>query len=291
VIPTNTLANPVGPITGLGLFSGQPASVVIVPGTGDNTIRFRSPNGSSLTPAHVRHVTADPSWSGLPKGVPIRNTTLKSVDGARIYATIEHLMAALVGLGVWDATIELTGPEVPILDGSALPFVQALLPALRPAAHPPIPLAPAAPVRADHGGASIEAAPGAHAIAYALDYGPGSPLKPHTATWDGSARSFIDRIAPARTFSMRAEAEAATALGLFASFTPKDLPVVADDGSLIDNAWRLEHEAAAHKLLDLIGDLALLGSPLAASVTARKSGHALTHDLCRALLTLPSVHA
>lgn len=278
VHPASVLSQPVGPITGLGLFTGVASSIVIHPGMGDGLIRFASPDGSALTPALASHLTGyvAPHVAGPSAGLPIRNTTLQSPDGSRTYATIEHLMAALTGLGILEATIVLDGPEVPILDGSALPFVEALLPHLVPASHPFRPMILNDDLTVHEHGASISAhVSDTRSRTYHLDYGPNSPLKSHAATWDGSIEKFISDIAPARTFSLRSEAEAARASGLFAAFSPRDLPVVADDGSLIDNAWRFPGEAAAHKLLDLIGDLALVGRPIVADITASKSGHAL----------------
>ena len=292
MLTSRILTEAVGPFEGLGLFSGLPTSVVIQPGQGDGVIRFTSPDGSAATPAHWSRLTTDTSWSGLPKGVPIRNTTLRADDGSRIFATIEHLMAALAGLGILDATVVLDGPEVPILDGSALPFVEALWPHLGPSPRAPKMLAVRADVRVDERDTFITAAALATPAdqemgrGYTLDYGAGSPLRPHAAAWDGSAEAFMATIAPARTFSMRAEAQAAQALGLFAAFTPRDLPIVGDDGRLIDNAWRFEGEAAAHKLLDLIGDLALVGRPIAGRIEATRSGHALTHRMCGRILAL-----
>lgn len=276
------LARSVGPITGLGLFSGRPGSVVIHPGKGDGLIRFVSVDGTAIATADAAHVTTDTAWSGLPPGVPIRNTTLLADNGSRCFATTEHLMAALNGLGVLEATVELDGPEVPILDGSALPFVNAVTPALVPAPRPFRPIILDREVRIEHQGASIIATPSdTCSITYQLDYGPTSPLKTHAATWNGSPEAFAKIIAPARTFSLRAEAEMAKKMGLFPAFSPKDLPVVGDDGELIDNAWRFPGEAAAHKLLDLIGDLRLASRPILATIVATRSGHALAHGFCK----------
>jgi len=245
-----------------------------------------SSSDAHTTPLRVSAVTDDASWAGLPAGVPVRNTTLRTPSGQYI-ATIEHLASALSALGHWSLRAELDAPEVPILDGSALPFADALRALGPPGASPP-PLVLREPVEVSAGNAAIRAEPSAPGsqieYTYRLDYGPNSPLKPHDATWRGSPDEYLNDIAPARTFSLRAEAEAAQRAGLFRHLTPSEMVVIGDDGHPIDNAWRLPNEPARHKLLDLIGDLALLGRPLHARVTATRAGHALTHELCRRIL-------
>ena len=219
--------------------------------------------------------------------VPPRNTTLMlGVAGGPVAATVEHVLSALAGMGAWDACIVLEGDEVPIDDGSALAFVALARGVGRGlsahAARPdPIVLRERVEVR-DANGAWIVGEPlDGVEYAYELDYGPGAPIAPSRAVWRGDAGAYEREIAPARTFSLRAEAEAARAAGLFAHLTPAEMVVVGDDGLPMANAWRMEHEPATHKLLDLIGDLALLGRPLHARVTAHKSGHAMTHEFCR----------
>lgn len=270
-------------ISGVGVFSGRPATLALRPGPAGVTWH--------TLPATIANLSVDLSWAGLGPGVPVRNTTI--AGSGMVFATIEHVMGALAGLGIWQAAIALDGVEVPILDGSAAAFV-ALAHALPRVAPPPLVLA--APVEVRRGDASIIATPLAHGepleYVYELDYGPQSPIPRQRAAWRGDAGDFALAIAPARTFSLRREVEQARALGLFRHLSPKELLVVGDDGRPIDNAWRLPDEPARHKLLDLIGDLALLGRPLHARVVATRSGHALTHEFCRVLLrSLPSAAA
>ncbi|MFZ2872950.1 MAG: UDP-3-O-acyl-N-acetylglucosamine deacetylase [Phycisphaerales bacterium] len=275
------VAAAVGPVSGLGLFSGKRASVTIGPASAPG-IHLRRERASAA--ARTALVSSESSWTGLPPGVPVRNTTLAS--GPAFFATIEHLMSALAGLGVWHAAVKFEdGPEAPILDGSALPWVAALKPALGPGAAAE-PLVLRERVEVAHGDATIVAVPRARgwSYTYVLDYGAGSPIRAQRAAWEGCPRAYEAEIAPARTFSLRREAEAARAMGLFPHLTPREMVVVGDDGAPIDNAWRIANEPAAHKLLDLIGDLALLGRPLQADVVATRSGHALTHEFCRRVL-------
>lgn len=268
-------------IHGVGLFGAGPARLSFLPGSGG--IRWRDPASGQTAAGLIAQQHSGTQWTGLPAGVPVRNTSIAA--GARVFATIEHVMGALAGLGVWNVDVMLEGVEAPILDGSAREFVDL---ASGLAAASPGPLLLKAPVEVRHGNASIIATPlpanEPIEYVYELDYGPSSPLPPQRASWRGEPATFAREIAPARTFSMLAEVNQARAMGLFGHLSPAEMLVVGDDGRPIDNAWRMEHEPARHKLLDLIGDLALLGAPLHARVVATRSGHALTHEFCRRVL-------
>ncbi|GJQ29370.1 MAG: UDP-3-O-acyl-N-acetylglucosamine deacetylase [Phycisphaerae bacterium] len=282
------LSRPTEPIRGVGLFSAIPSSLMFIPADALSVVRLRHGHAMAGTPVSVAFISNDTAWAGLPHGAPIRNTTLCGPVGeasASTIATIEHALAACAGLGLWHAALALDGgPEVPIMDGSAAPFVKALRPGLEAAASlSPIRLAE--PVEVRRGDDMIRAEPFEGIdFTYELDYGPTAPLPPQQASWLGDPDDFAANIAPARTFSLLHEARAAHAAGLFRHLTPRDMLVVGDDGRPVDNAWRFENEPARHKLLDLIGDLALLGRPLHARIVARRAGHALTHDLCRRIL-------
>lgn len=267
-------------IEGSGLFTGAKARVELSGAPVGTGLCFQPPGAR----VHVELVPKDGSEAPA-RGLTARCTALAR-DGWRVL-TVEHLLSACAGLGVTDLHIAITGPEVPILDGSALAFADALqtaeivtldgpAPALRPRE--------AVEVR-DGGGSWIRATPAPGFTAeYGLDYGPGAPLRAHTARWEGDALSYMREIAPARTFCLEHEALALRGLGLFQGLTTRDMLVIGPDGAPIDNSFRFPDEPARHKLLDLIGDLALLGVPLAAHVQAHRSGHALTHTLCRRLL-------
>lgn len=280
------------PVTleGVGLFTGAPARLVIGPAEWGSGVRFRRADvpGAPAIPARVAHV-AKPGQGPLAK-LPSRNTCLLAPDHPGAFVlTIEHLMSALAALGVWDAAVELFGPEVPIADGSALPFVEALLGTGLEEGLGPEPMPVRTPVRLEAGAAWIEAAPGSGAcrFEYRLDYGPGAPIAAGSAAWDlgtpDPRGDYRAGIAPARTFCLRAEAEAMRAAGLFGHLTPRDMLVIGDDGVPIENAYRFAGEPASHKLLDLIGDLALAGRPIAGTVVCARGGHQLTHDLVRAM--------
>jgi len=286
-MPTSAgIASLVGPFQGRGLFGAQPARLALRRGPVGGGLVFAL--GRARLPASVDRVTTDTSWAGLPRGVPVRNTTLASSDGVHVVATVEHVLSALAGAGIWDAVIEIDGPETPILDGSAADFARALGAAGWCGTADATPLRLAGPIEVrDASGATITATPRERggSFTYHLNYGPASPLRPQTASWrQGDVAEYLARVAPARTFSLEAEAAAARAAGLFAHLTPRDMLVIGPDGLPVDNAFRFPDEPARHKLLDLIGDLALLGRPLAADVIATRSGHTLAHAFCRAAL-------
>lgn len=264
---------------GPGLFTGIDGRVEVGPGGPRLTIR----RGITVAPVHVTLVNPTPTLPGVPAGFPVRNTTLQVAEGVSV-ATVEHVLSAAAGLGQWGATLHVDGPEVPIDDGSAQAFVGMLEGA---GAGDVEPLVPRDEVTVTDGAASIVIKPRRERglrFTYRLDYGPTSPLKPQEATWEGDAAAYATEIAPARTFSLAHEVAFAQRAGLFKRFSPRELLVIGDDGQPIENAWRFANEAARHKLLDLIGDFALLGRPLQAEVVATRSGHALAHRACREVL-------
>ena len=157
---------------------------------------------------------------------------------------------------------------------------------MKPLDAPIEPITPSRPLRveSEDAGASITIEPSdTPSYTYTLDYGPDSPIAPATAHWAGDPDRFEHEIAPARTFCLEREAQAMRQLGLFEHLSPQDMLVFGPRGP-IDNTLRFPDEPARHKLLDLIGDLALAGRPIRAKITAVRSGHALNHAAARALL-------
>jgi UDP-3-O-acyl N-acetylglucosamine deacetylase len=281
-LPRRTLARPVT-LAGPALFSGIDASQTILPADAPTGLTVRA--SGRTTPATVDHLSnrpAQPIFASLkPRCTSIRTTP----DDASALATVEHALSALAGLGVTDAILETDAAELPILDGSALFFVQAILEAgLRTLPGTIEPITLTRRVEVIDGDATLIAEPADNTdLSYTVDYGSASLVPAATARWNGSTRDYETDIAPSRTFSTLSEANQMKALGLFARFTTHDLLVIGPEGP-VDNAWRFPDECARHKLLDLIGDLALLGRPLIAKVTAHKTGHAHTHELCRRIL-------
>ena len=260
-------------VSGLGLFSARPSQVLIRRSPPKRGIRFLHPNTSVAVPALISHQQAAKGPLGG------RNTVIG--EGSFSIATVEHLLSALAGLGIWNADIVPQAGELPILDGSSLGFVEALR---TESPSPATPLRLTRTIRVEDAatGAWIEARPASLIrYRYELRYPPESGIPDQDFEWSGDAARYAAEIAPARTFSLEREARAMQAAGLFPHLTPREMLVIAPDGRAIDNALRFSDEPARHKLLDLIGDLALLGGPLVAEVVAHKSSHALTHELSR----------
>ncbi|MFI4916417.1 MAG: UDP-3-O-acyl-N-acetylglucosamine deacetylase [Phycisphaerales bacterium JB060] len=281
-VARRTLGGPVT-IEGVGLFSAQPARVTFKPGH-DGLILTRADIAASV-PVHHSAVTTAPVHSGILSGQP-RSTNL--ARGHALVATVEHALSAIVGLGITDCDIEIDGIEMPILDGSAKPFVSAMLEVgTRELGDTIEPIVLEQAVKAEYSNTSIVAEPRSEpgwSITYTLDYGKGAAIEAQTVTWDGSADTYSKSIAPARTYCMEYEAQALQRSGLFENLTPADMLVIGRDGP-IDNAYRFDKEPATHKLLDAIGDLALAGRPIQADITATRSGHQMNQRLACALTT------
>jgi len=216
-----------------------------------------------------------------------RRTALK--NGSVAVETVEHCLSACSGLEIDNLQIDLTGNEVPGMDGSCLPLVKRMRDvgiceqdALREAC------TITDVVRIVDGDAEIIGLPPLNPeqeqleITYDLDYGSSGPIRRQVYQITVSPERFAANIAPARTFVLRQEAEALLAAGMGKHLTPADIIVFGDDGP-IDNELRFPDECARHKILDIIGDLALLGCPIVGRIQARKTGHSHNHALVRAL--------
>lgn len=267
-------------VSGVGLFTARPSRVAVRRASEPTGIRFVHPSSSRVIPALIAH--QQPAHGPLGG----RNTVLG--DEHFSVATVEHLLSALAGLGVWHADIIVDACELPILDGSAAGFVSSLRGRqISPHSAHAIHLTQTVRVEDESSGAWIEAHPASRIrYRYQLRYPPGAGIPEQSFEWEGDPDRYATEIAPARTFSLEREALAMKAAGLFPHLTPRDMLVIAPDGRAIDNSLRFADEPVRHKLLDLIGDLALLGGPLIAEVTAHKSSHALTHELCRRIAAL-----
>lgn len=280
MIPRRTVAD-VTRVEGFGLFSDVDTRLTIHPAPAGG-LRFA--RGSVESPGTVDFLTAHPVHPAF-SAMNARCTGIELPDQSAAF-TVEHLLSALAALGVTDARLELDGPEVPIADGSAAPFVEAIdavgLVELQSATRPQLSRSIAVG-QADGPHIVIEPAK-TLSMTFHLDYGSNAPISRQSATWDGTPEQYRSDIAPARTFCLLHEAEAMRSLGLFARLSARDFLVFGPQGS-IDNSLRFDNEPARHKLLDLIGDLALAGLPWPTmQVRAFGSGHALHHHAARALV-------
>jgi UDP-3-O-[3-hydroxymyristoyl] N-acetylglucosamine deacetylase/3-hydroxyacyl-[acyl-carrier-protein] dehydratase len=189
----------------------------------------------------------------------------------------EHVLAALAGMGIDNCIVELKGPELPGLDGSALPFVEALEKAgVEPQSVRRVPIIVEESTSVSEGDALAAAHPGPVDrldVTFNLDYGDQLGIGRQSYYFRLSPEAFCSEIAPARTFVRESEVAALQAQGVGTRASPRDLLVFAEDGRLIENSLRFPDECVRHKILDCIGDLALLGRPLYGHVLAHRSGH------------------
>lgn len=219
-------------------------------------------------------------------------TRIGNAAGATV-ATIEHLMAALAGCGIHNARIRLDGPEVPILDGSARPFVRAFLAVgLRRQDAPveAIRVLRRVEVRAGDAWARLDPAPHL-SIRFEIDFPDDPAIGRQVKALDMINGAFVRELADSRTFCRRRDVEAMRAAGLALGGSYDNAVVV--DGARILNPGGLRHadEPVRHKMLDALGDLAVAGAPILGRYTGFRAGHALTGRLVQALIADPEAHA
>jgi UDP-3-O-[3-hydroxymyristoyl] N-acetylglucosamine deacetylase len=264
-----TLASAVT-IDGVGLHSGRPVRMRLVPAPAGTGIVFvREDAGGVEIPATLDH--AGPSFYA---------TVIR--EGEQTVSTIEHLMAALYALLVDDLRVELDGPEVPILDGSSKPFVDLILRTGRvelDARRDYMTLV--RPIAVTLEDKRIAAYPcREYRVTYAIEFDhPVLGYQELSASLWGEA-AFAEKLAPARTFTFESEVEALRRNGLALGGSLDNAVVLGEKGALNPDL-RFPDEFVRHKMLDLTGDLSLLGHPLRAHVVAYRAGHDLHARLAR----------
>lgn len=215
-----------------------------------------------------------------------RRTSLQ--NGSVSIETVEHCLSACAGLGVDNIDIELTGNELPAVDGSCLPFVRLIEEAViceQDVERQVYVIEDV--VRVVDGDMELVALPPLSPdadtleIFYDLNYGDDSPIGRQIYAFRVEANDFVEQIAPARTFVLQREAEALQSAGLGTHLTYQDIVVYGENGP-IDNQLRFPDECVRHKILDLIGDLMLAGKFVVGRIHAKRSGHAMNHALARA---------
>ena len=274
----HTVAGP-AIFAGIGLHSGSHVRVAIRPAAADAGIVF------------VRTDVRDRDNRVPVTGRAVTNTRLSTVISNPIgvsIATIEHLMAALAALSIDNATIELDGPECPIMDGSAAPFVRILDRAGRKrqdAVRRFIEvLEPIEVVSGDKGARLLRCDRFEVAFEIAFD---SAAIGRQAVDLVLTEQSFREELANCRTFGFLAEVEALRAVGLARGGSMENAVVIDGDRILNEEGLRRPNEFVRHKALDAIGDLYVLGSPLLARFEGYLAGHALNNDLVRALLANP----
>jgi UDP-3-O-[3-hydroxymyristoyl] N-acetylglucosamine deacetylase len=257
---------------GIGLHSGNKVTLSLKPAPADAGIRFRrSDLGGLEVPATVQHVCGINYATGLSRDAV-------NVD------TVEHLMAALVSLGIDNVIVELNSPEVPIMDGSAAPFIYLIHEAgVKELSKARRFLKVLAPMSLTRGDKRIAVYPSDRfKVTYTISFD--HPLLRHQArTLRVTEQTFIDEIAPARTFGFLKEVEMLRQQGLALGGSLENAIVIGDTG-VLNNALRFEDEFVRHKILDLIGDMALVGYPIVGHLVAHRGGHALHTEFAARLL-------
>lgn len=259
-----TLACPVT-FEGIGLHSGAKVRMTVRPAAEHAGIRFVRTDrpGSPVIPALAEYV------------VETTLSTTLGVGGVRV-GTIEHLMAALWGLGITNAEVHVDAAELPVMDGSSLPYVEGFLAAGRVEQRANrVVIALEDKIEVQKGDRSVLYQPGTgHGpeVTCVVDYRhPHAGPQLFEGTLDEPA--FVHEIAAARTFCLYSEVEAMRKAGLVKGGTLENAVVIADEGPL--TPLRFANECVRHKVLDLVGDLALCGFDWVGSVVAAKAGHPL----------------
>jgi len=248
---------------GIGLHSGNKVTLSLKPAPADYGIRFqRADLGGLEIPATITHL------GGIELATALNGGT-GSVE------TVEHLLAALAALEVDNVCVELNSPEVPIMDGSAAPFVYLVQDAgFKDLGVPRKYLKVTRPIALSHGDKRIALYPSDHfKVTYSIAFD--HPLLRHqTRSMSITEKTFVEDIAPARTFGFLKEVEMLRQKGL-ALGGSLDNAIVLGETGVLNNALRFDDEFVRHKILDAIGDLALVGFPVIGHLVAHRAGHAL----------------
>lgn len=261
--------------SGIGLHSGKPVNLRMLPADEDTGVVFRRVD---LENSEIRAKQEFISQ--------VNYATAISNGGIKLY-TVEHLLAALYGLGINNITIEMDSGEVPIMDGSAAPFVEILKSAeIVRFDRPNDFLQILEPIEAKEGDRSIAIYPSDHFdISYTISFN--HPwLKRQEKTIRITRENFIKQLAPARTFGFLHEIELMRANHLALGGSLENAIVLTEYG-ILNEHLRFPDEFVRHKIMDLIGDLALLSHPLLGHVVAYKAGHRLHSELVSKILKHP----
>ncbi len=275
MIKQRTLKNSIK-ATGIGLHTGEKIYLTLRPAPVDTGIIFRRVDLDEPVeiPARPENV-----------GSTTLSTTLEK-DGVRI-STVEHLLSALAGLGIDNAYIELSASEVPIMDGSAGPFVFLIQSAgihEQNAAKQFIRIKRSVVVEDDDKWVRFDPFDG-FKVSFTIDFDhPVIRSRSQQVVMDFSTTSFVKEVSRARTFGFMSELEYLQANNLALGGSPDNAIVLDDYRILNEDGLRYEDEFVKHKILDAIGDLYLMGHSLIGAYSAYKSGHALNNRLLRALL-------
>ncbi len=268
-----TLAQPLN-FSGIGLHSGKRVDVALYPAAANQGLRFVRADlaGQPQIQAHYSRVIDT-----------TRATTLG--DNGATLATVEHLLAALGGLGVDNALIHVDGPEMPIMDGSAAPFARLIAAAgLKSLSWPRAYLMIREPLELRRGDQWMRVWPGEPRITYSIDFD--HPLiRRQRYTVPLRSESFQSEIAPARTFGFLKEVQYLQARGLALGGSLDNAVVLDEAGVMNPGGLRFPEECVRHKILDAVGDLVLLGLPLLGRLEVGRGSHELHYSFINLLMS------
>lgn len=261
-------------LIGTGLHTGRPTRITLHPAEAGG-IRFRRTDvedRDNLVPARFDNVVSTTLC-----------TVLGNAAGVTV-STVEHVMAALAGLGVHHSEVEVDGPEVPILDGSSRRFVSAILGAgLRTLPQPVEAIRILAPVRDEQDGAIADLLPGTgFTVTFGIHFADGA-IGRQQRSLDLANGAFLRELADCRTFTSLREVEMLQAHGLALGGSLDNAVVVDGHRVLNPGGFRRADECVRHKMLDAVGDLALAGVPILGHYRGERAGHGATNRVLRKL--------
>ena len=276
-----TIKSPVS-FSGVGLHSGRPVNLCILPASAEYGIWFRRTDveiGDALVPA---------SWDCVTSASLC--TKLTNEAGVEV-STVEHIMAALAGCGIQNALIEIDAPEVPILDGSAAQFVAGILAkGVRSLDAPARVIRILKEVEVRDGAAVARLVPSeAFEIEFEIEF-VDQAIGKQQKTLNMANGAFVRELCDSRTFCRQKDVEDMHQRGLALGGTLRNAVVVDGENVLTPGGLRYSDEAVRHKMLDALGDLALAGAPILGRYTGNRAGHAMTNALLRALFADPNAY-
>jgi len=261
---------------GIGLHTGKKVRTVFKPASPDTGIVFRRVDLD--VPVDIRAIAGN-----IPDGDPVRNTTIASGD-AKIH-TVEHILAAVSGLQVDNLVIEIDADEPPEpRDGSCMQLVALIREAGITVQGAPIrPLKITTPVVWEEDGVELIAVPhDRFKVSFTIEY-ENRHIGTQYASFEINPETFADEVAPARTFALMSDVEMLRNLGLIRGGSLENAIVVDDDGIMNDTPLRFPDEFVRHKILDIVGDLTLVGAPIEGHVIAVRAGHRYNMHFVRRL--------
>jgi len=270
-----TLKSPVT-FRGQGLHTGKPSEVKLIPAPPNSGIVFRKRinNKNISIPAHYQNVLSTCLATSL---------GLKEFPDS-IISTVEHLLAALFGVGISNLEIWVNGPEIPILDGSALPFVEAVLECgLTPQSHTTKTLKILKPIKIYEKGAICELLPRKNLRLTTSIQFKHPMIGDQTFSMDLTPQNFHQMVGPARTFGFLAEVEHLRSSGLAQGASLENVLGFSPTGVINSEGMRFPDECVRHKWLDALGDLSLCGSFVEGELVSFRGGHAIHRSLLNAL--------